>query len=62
MPNKSAALIHPVKGVVYADTGTSQTFTFVYTDPNGASDISAVGALFNSGTATVREARGISAE
>ena len=26
-PNKSAALIHPVKGVVYADTGTSQTFT-----------------------------------
>jgi hypothetical protein len=27
MPNKSAALIHPVKGVVYADTGTSQTFT-----------------------------------
>jgi predicted AlkP superfamily pyrophosphatase or phosphodiesterase len=27
MPNKSAALIHPVKGVMYADTGTSQTFT-----------------------------------
>jgi arylsulfatase A-like enzyme len=27
MPNKSAALLHPVKGVVYADTGTSQTFT-----------------------------------
>ncbi len=27
MPNKSAALIHPVKGVVYADTGTSPTFT-----------------------------------
>jgi arylsulfatase A-like enzyme len=26
-PNKSAALLHPVKGVVYADTGTSQTFT-----------------------------------
>ncbi len=26
-PNKSAALVHPVKGVVYADTGTSQTFT-----------------------------------
>ncbi|MGC2444576.1 alkaline phosphatase family protein [Candidatus Binatus sp.] len=26
-PNKSAALIHPVKGVVYADTGTGQTFT-----------------------------------
>jgi predicted AlkP superfamily pyrophosphatase or phosphodiesterase len=27
MPNKSAALLHPVKGLVYADTGTSQTFT-----------------------------------
>jgi hypothetical protein len=27
MPNKSAELLHPVKGVVYADTGTSQTFT-----------------------------------
>jgi predicted AlkP superfamily pyrophosphatase or phosphodiesterase len=27
VPNKSAALIHPVKGVMYADTGTSQTFT-----------------------------------
>ena len=27
MPNKSAALLHPVKGVMYADTGTSQTFT-----------------------------------
>jgi arylsulfatase A-like enzyme len=27
MPNKSAELVHPVKGVVYADTGTSQTFT-----------------------------------
>jgi len=27
MPNKSAALLHPVKGVVYADTGISQTFT-----------------------------------
>ena len=27
MPNKSSALLHPVKGVVYADTGTSQTFT-----------------------------------
>ncbi len=27
MPNKSAALIHPVKGVMYADTGTGQTFT-----------------------------------
>ena len=26
-PNKSAELLHPVKGVVYADTGTSQTFT-----------------------------------
>ena len=26
-PNKSADLIHPVKGVVYADTGTSPTFT-----------------------------------
>jgi predicted AlkP superfamily pyrophosphatase or phosphodiesterase len=26
-PNKSAELVHPVKGVVYADTGTSQTFT-----------------------------------
>jgi arylsulfatase A-like enzyme len=26
-PNKSAELIHPVKGVVYADTGTGQTFT-----------------------------------
>jgi arylsulfatase A-like enzyme len=26
-PNKSAELMHPVKGVVYADTGTSQTFT-----------------------------------
>jgi predicted AlkP superfamily pyrophosphatase or phosphodiesterase len=27
MPNKSAALLHPVKGLVYADTGTSPTFT-----------------------------------
>jgi arylsulfatase A-like enzyme len=27
MPNKSAPLLHPVKGLVYADTGTSQTFT-----------------------------------
>jgi predicted AlkP superfamily pyrophosphatase or phosphodiesterase len=27
MPNKSAALLHPVKGVMYADTGTGQTFT-----------------------------------
>jgi arylsulfatase A-like enzyme len=27
MPNKSAELLHPVKGLVYADTGTSQTFT-----------------------------------
>ena len=27
MPNKSVALLHPVKGLVYADTGTSQTFT-----------------------------------
>ncbi len=26
-PNKSAELVHPVKGVVYADTGTSTTFT-----------------------------------
>jgi len=26
-PNKSAELVHPVKGVVYADTGTSPTFT-----------------------------------
>jgi arylsulfatase A-like enzyme len=26
-PNKSADLIHPVRGVVYADTGTSPTFT-----------------------------------
>ena len=26
-PNKSAELVHPVKGLVYADTGTSQTFT-----------------------------------
>src|SRR5208283_4653927 len=26
-PNKSAELLHPVKGLVYADTGTSQTFT-----------------------------------
>jgi hypothetical protein len=26
-PNKSADLIHPVRGVVYADTGTSATFT-----------------------------------
>ena len=26
-PNKSADLVHPVKGVVYADTGTSKTFT-----------------------------------
>jgi predicted AlkP superfamily pyrophosphatase or phosphodiesterase len=26
-PNKSAELMHPVKGLVYADTGTSQTFT-----------------------------------
>ncbi|MGH7923256.1 MAG: alkaline phosphatase family protein [Candidatus Binatus sp.] len=26
-PNKSAALVHPVKGLVYADTGDSQTFT-----------------------------------
>ena len=26
-PNKSAELLHPVKGVVYADTGTSTTFT-----------------------------------
>jgi Type I phosphodiesterase / nucleotide pyrophosphatase len=26
-PNKSAELQHPVKGLVYADTGTSQTFT-----------------------------------
>src|SRR5271168_4963083 len=26
-PNKSAQLIHPVKGLVYADTGTSATFT-----------------------------------
>jgi len=26
-PNRSAELLHPVKGVVYADTGTSQTFT-----------------------------------
>jgi predicted AlkP superfamily pyrophosphatase or phosphodiesterase len=27
MPNKSAPLLHPVKGLVYADTGTSPTFT-----------------------------------
>src|SRR6202045_661190 len=27
MPNKSAPLLHPVKGLVYADTGTSRTFT-----------------------------------
>ncbi|HWJ40392.1 MAG TPA: alkaline phosphatase family protein, partial [Candidatus Limnocylindrales bacterium] len=27
MPNKSAPLMHPVKGLMYADTGTSQTFT-----------------------------------
>jgi arylsulfatase A-like enzyme len=27
MPNKSAELVHPVQGVVYADTGTSKTFT-----------------------------------
>jgi predicted AlkP superfamily pyrophosphatase or phosphodiesterase len=27
MPNKSAPLLHPVKGLIYADTGTSQTFT-----------------------------------
>ena len=26
-PNKSSPLLHPVKGLVYADTGTSQTFT-----------------------------------
>ncbi|MFZ0676785.1 alkaline phosphatase family protein, partial [Candidatus Binatus sp.] len=26
-PNKSAELLHPVKGLVYADTGTSPTFT-----------------------------------
>jgi predicted AlkP superfamily pyrophosphatase or phosphodiesterase len=26
-PNKSADLVHPVKGLVYADTGISQTFT-----------------------------------
>jgi len=26
-PNKSAELVHPVKGLVYADNGTSQTFT-----------------------------------
>jgi arylsulfatase A-like enzyme len=26
-PNKSSALMHPVKGLMYADTGTSQTFT-----------------------------------
>ncbi|MGA7870758.1 MAG: alkaline phosphatase family protein [Candidatus Binatus sp.] len=26
-PNKSSELVHPVKGTVYADTGTSQTFT-----------------------------------
>ena len=26
-PNKSAELIHPVKGLVYSDDGTSQTFT-----------------------------------
>lgn len=26
-PNKSAALVHPVRGVVYADTGTGETFT-----------------------------------
>jgi len=26
-PNKSAELLHPVKGVVYADTGAGQTFT-----------------------------------
>jgi predicted AlkP superfamily pyrophosphatase or phosphodiesterase len=26
-PNKSAELVHPVKGLVYEDSGTSQTFT-----------------------------------
>jgi hypothetical protein len=26
-PNKSAELVHPVKGLVYADNGTSKTFT-----------------------------------